>query len=74
MHLQRITRRIAPRVENNHIKSTVKERNYLNLRTDHSGSRALKSSTLLRNMVDEEIDKDHRELLTLAGSISDLNP
>lgn len=37
MHLHRITRKIPPRVDNNYVRKPKKERNYLYLRSDHSG-------------------------------------
>ena len=69
MHLQRITRKVPPRVENSYIqKGKAKDRNYLYLRSDHSKSR-LMANPKLRRSVKEEIDRDQRELFDLASRV-----
>ena len=74
MHLQRITRKVPTRVENSYIQlGHNKDRNYLYLRSDHSNSRIL-SNPKLRRRVDEEIDKEQRELIDLAGTIGHIDP
>ena len=73
-HLQRITRKIPPKTDQNFLKkSPFKERNYLLLRSNHSYAK-LKSSPLMKLRVDEEIEKDQRELFDLANSIGRLDP
>ena len=70
-HLHRITRKIPPRVENTFLKKPKKERNYLYLRSDWSDKQ---DNTLLRRMVDQELDKEQKELLDLAGRVGYLDP
>ena len=70
-HLSKITRKVPPRVDNNILKKPTKERNYLYLRSDESGK---EDTTLLKRMVDQELEKDQRELLELAGRVGYLDP
>ena len=73
-HLQRITRKIPPRAEHvNALKRSEqpKERNYLYMQSDHGDKTELH---LLKRLVDKQLDKDQKELLSLADRLGYPSP
>lgn len=71
MHLHHITRKIPPRCENTVVaKKTRKERNYLQMRQATN----TQEQTLLKQMVNKELDDERKELIDLAERVGYLDP
>ena len=70
MHLHHITRKIPPRCETIVQKKTRKERNYLQMRQATNSQ----EQTLLKQMVNKELDDERKELIDLAERVGYLDP
>ena len=69
-HLHQVTRIVPPKAETNIVKPKEKERNYLNFRQLNGAH----EHTLLKKMVNQELDSENKELLDLAQRVGYLDP